>query len=541
MKCLVNCLKLVKKGKSNFLSSKLVEKQFITEVSPHLFMLCFKLYHLVMMPLPLCCVSCAYPSHTSNNSTLHAGGHISNNSSLHAGAAASHSQVRSPTTAACMQVQLPLTPARLEKLCYSDLNSTEAERNAVVNSLLQALHQLESSVDMDSEVRKVIEGGGGDWMGQYMVKREFSEGSFHVFGIVVPDLRSSHASRDQKAHPNCREGVCQNNITSPSSEACDDASDGGGSMDNSPQAHQPVDSSDAAFSSGSAGAEAEDEAGDAGRHATNSDADLGIVGAASDKVTCVGKEWPISKAVAVMHKAQTLIWPLVPHRIAQLRPVAKLLGRSSHISSSSSGGGGCNRSSDTMHQAPFCPNVDSQIVSGTSDLSQAKPANEATCFSTVPERVTDNQASAMEASMKVDSKPHSRPDLLPNLQTGDAVTSDILIPTEHSSSAEAKQDHVGMPHGSHGSEYAFADWKLPVELVSLLEVTADRILKESCGEGWLIQPRIADMTRLEYRVYMLSGAQAVSELCDVCVQVLSSCHTVDGKQAQVLPCPLHQN
>ena len=42
-----------------------------------------------------------------------------------------------------MQVQLPLTPARLEKLCYSDLNSTEAERNAVVNSLLQALHQLE--------------------------------------------------------------------------------------------------------------------------------------------------------------------------------------------------------------------------------------------------------------------------------------------------------------------------------------------------------------------------------------------------------------
>ena len=415
-----------------------------------------------------------------------------------------------------MQVQLPLTPARLEELCYSDLNTTHAERNAVVNSLLQALHQLESSVGMDSPVRNVIEGGGGDWMGQYMVKREYSEGSFHVFGIVVPDLRSSSASRHQKAHHKCTEGVCQNSITSSSSEACDDTSGGGGSIVNSPQAHQPVDTSPAAFSSGSAGAKADDEAGDTGRHPTGSDADLGLLGAASGTGTCGRKQWPISKAAAVMHKAQTLIWPLVPQRIAQLRPVAKLLGRGSHISTSSSSSGGCNRSSNTMHQAAFCPNVETQIVSGKStDLTQAKPAKEATFSSTSLERATDNQASAMEASIKVDSKPVSRPDLLPDLQTGDAVTSDILIPTEQASSADAELDHLDTPHAS---EYGFADWKLPVELVSLLDVTADRILKESCGEGWLMQPRIADMTRLEYRVYMLNGAQPVSDFCDVCVQ-----------------------
>ncbi|DBB04295.1 TPA: hypothetical protein ACH3X1_012792 [Trebouxia sp. C0004] len=45
-------------------------------------------------------------------------------------------------------------------------------------------------------------------------------------------------------------------------------------------------------------------------------------------------------------------------------------------------------------------------------------------------------------------------------------------------------------------------------------VTADRLLTESCGEGWLLQPRIADMTRLEYRVYLLGGAQAVSSSSD---------------------------
>lgn len=409
-----------------------------------------------------------------------------------------------------MQVQLPLTSTRLEELCYSDLNTTNAERDAVVNSLLQALHQLESSVDMDSEVRNVIEGGGHDWMGQYMVKREYSEGSFHVFGIVVPDLRSSHSSSNQKANHSCSEGMCQNSVSS-SSVGYDDTSDGGGTILTSSHAHQPVDSSDAALSGGSAVAEANHEAGDAGQQATGNDAGLSILGGADDTGTCIEKTWPTSTAFAVMHKAQAVIWPLLPHRIAQLKPVARLFGMASHSSSSSSSNG-CNRISDTMPQAAFCPIVDSQTMSDNStDVTRAKPAKELIFSSTASERLTHNQTSAVGAILKADSKPLSRPDLLPDPQTGDAVLTDILIPTEHARSAE--RDHINTPHGSHGPEYGFADWMLPVELVSLLEVTADRILKESCGEGWLMQPRIADMTRLEYRVYMLNGAQAVSESC----------------------------
>ena len=408
----------------------------------------------------------------------------------------------SPTTTCCIQVQLPLTSTRLEELCYSDLNTTDAERNAVANSLLQALYQLESSVDMDSEVRTVIEGAGGDWMGQYMVKREYSEGSFHVFGLVVPDLRSSPASSNEKADHNCSEGPCQDGVMSSSSGGCDDACDEeGGTVVNSPRAHQPVDS---------CGAEADDGAGGAGQPAPGTDIDLAILGPAKGTGTYISKIWPISKAGAVMHKAQALTWHLIPPMMAQLRPVASLLGMASHISSSSSNG--CDRNSNTMPQAAFCPNVDSGIVSGEStDLGQATPAKESILSSTASERVTDKQASAVGAPLKVDSKPLSKPDMLPDPQTGDAVISDILIPTEHASSAEAEHGHSDMPRELHGSEYGFAGWKLPVELVSLLEVTADRILKESCGEGWLMQPRVADMTRLEYRVYMLNGAQAVSE------------------------------
>ena len=48
------------------------------------------------------------------------------------------------------------------------------------------------------------------------------------------------------------------------------------------------------------------------------------------------------------------------------------------------------------------------------------------------------------------------------------------------------------------------------EVDQLLDKTANKILQASCGEGWLVQPRIANMTGLEYRVYMLGGATEVS-------------------------------
>ena len=78
-------------------------------------------------------------------------------------------------------------------------------------------------------------------------------------------------------------------------------------------------------------------------------------------------------------------------------------------------------------------------------------------------------------------------------------TADVI--TQSSGDSEAK----------NGS-WVYAGLQLPAELNSLLAETADRLLNHSCGEGWLVQPHIANMSHLEYRVYLLGGASAVSAL-----------------------------
>ena len=234
-----------------------------------------------------------------------------------------------------MQVHLPLSANRLEELCYSDLTATEAERNAVVESLLQALYQLESSVDIGSDVRKVVEGGGGDWMGQYMIKREYSEGSYHVFGIIVPDLRASHSALHQPADPSFSEGACQSNVAHRGSDHVGAASDPSSSGSTAEAGKEAVD--EAANEAGDEAVNADDAAA-AGKNAELANAD-----GAQGSETCAGKEHPASKAASFMHKAQALVRPLIPQSIAQLKSVARLLG---------TGGGS---SSSNIQQPGFCP------------------------------------------------------------------------------------------------------------------------------------------------------------------------------------------
>lgn len=400
-----------------------------------------------------------------------------------------------------MQVHLPLSATRLEELCYSDLNTTESEHKAVVQSLLHALHQLESSVGKGSPVRTVVEGGGGDWMGQYMIKREYSEASYHVFGIVVPDLRAGDDSPLQPANStNSSEEMFQSNsLNHGSVEECDVARDGSGPGMAACHSNQCLDSSDVA-ASGRHAAEAADEAVDTKQLAAGGDAKLTSLEAASDMWACVGKHQPARRAAAVLHKAQAFLRPLVPQGIAQLWPVARLLGTCNSSISSETG---------NIQQPGFCANEGDQTKLGKGiDTSKAKGQVDLT---EVPgSSMAGAQGCLSGQSLDAGSKAVSVANVLPGPQTGDAVISDILIPTRHDSSADDYYEHVDMAPGSSGSGYGVA---LSAELMSLLEVTADRILKESCGEGWLIQPRIADMTRLEYRVYLLNGAQAVSPSC----------------------------
>lgn len=302
-----------------------------------------------------------------------------------------------------LQVKIPLPTERLQELCYSELNSTESERSTVVSSLMHSLYQLEASVDMNSTVRQVVEGGGGDWMSQYMIKREFSEGSYHVFGITVPDLRSiqSVLKHNLSARQDHAEEVCPN-------------------------------------------------------------LDAGVPAFVPE---------PTSILVKLIHKGQDLMRPLVPDSLARLQPVATLLGT-------------CT---DTIDVIP-------------------EKSKQRTC-----------KDSAAIVGVQTKTGVSSVTTILPSPSSGNVVSHDTLGPANqicsHCPSADVDRGHVDCAHKDDSHHMAAIDQGLlPAEIASLLNATADRLLRESCGEGWLLQPRIADMTRLEYRVYMLNGAQAVSLL-----------------------------
>ncbi|KAA6425415.1 MAG: hypothetical protein FRX49_04908 [Trebouxia sp. A1-2] len=61
---------------------------------------------------------------------------------------------------------------------------------------------------------------------------------------------------------------------------------------------------------------------------------------------------------------------------------------------------------------------------------------------------------------------------------------------------------------------------------------AERIVKESCGEKWLLQPFIPDMERNEYRVYMVGGAEATGAPNDTAVVYTPAFHAYDDKGQQ---------
>ena len=382
---------------------------------------------------------------------------------------------------------------------------------AVVDSFLQALHQLESSLDIGSAVRQVVEGGGGRWMGQYMIKRKYSEGSHHVFGIVVPDLRPHeedvprpHEEDKMPPHPASErsEGVCHSspgdtgfshqeplNVGSTAASKTDVSGNSRGSSKTAQQASDSADPDTAAT-----GADA-----DPPNTISNSSAQTGPAQHQT--------HWP--KLLAnLLGKGQALMATLVPSKLAQLRPVAKLLGTSGSSSSSS------GSSSSSVSQLGTCANRDTSTASADSAKlrdTACKPASTKASDREQGTSAVGTGAFSEDFQAVVESQ------VLPDINSGEAVNTDIFMPVELESSADTQghASHVGTSHAARESMRVFAASELSAELASLLDATADRLLKESCGEGWLLQPRIADMTRLEYRVHLLNGAQAVRCACQL--------------------------
>lgn len=277
-----------------------------------------------------------------------------------------------------MQVKLRHSAERERELCYL-AESTADERAAVKQKLLQAVLELEHALLPEHPVRNMVEGSNSNWMGNYIIKREFSEGSHHVLGISLPDLRSKR--------PAATEGRGQTGT---------ETFDKGGAADIS--SSRPADS----------------------RTHEQSDS---------------------MAAVSVFNHLQAA--------------ASRLL----HF---------------------FLKSV---LRSSTAGV-YVKPGSQ-------------SKTAAEVQSLEVES-PDDRPEA-PTCSNPAATTADPK---------ESKVSSAVCGSGSQGGGLELGD--ITPELDSVLDEFTERILHTSCGEGWLVQPRIANMTGLEYRVYMLGGASAVS-------------------------------
>ena len=312
-------------------------------------------------------------------------------------------------------MQLPLPSERLQQLCYSGLNSTESERRAVVDSLLRSLQQLEASVAVDSALRRVVEGGGGDWMGQYMIKREFSEGSYHVFGVVIPDLRSSWPTKHQSSHVSTTQlAEHESGVTHPAQKPAT-------TLSHDEQVY----------------------------HNPN------------------GICKHLNAAVRVFHKGQSLMRPLIPDFLAQLGPIARLLGRSAHST---------GKSSISSHSCPNPaslaePQNSSRLLMPAGDHSS--PSQQA-ATQTAAAGATASEA-ASEADSSLVTSVESR---LPDLGSGNGVPTQTLLPEQGhlrhpQESAPAGFSHADPQHDVHHMGMP-SQQQLPAELASLLDATANR-------------------------------------------------------------------
>lgn len=281
---------------------------------------------------------------------------------------------------------------RVQELCYL-AETTAPEREAVKTKLLHAVFELEHAVPAEHPVRSMVEGGSSDWMGNYIIKREFSECSHHIFGVTLPDLRDANHAADQA------------------------------------EQHFQVDLGSAA-----------------------ANVSLGY------DIDSIPTESLDSSAV--------------PH------------SNSSLASGSASGNGPrptfASTTSWTLYQQ--LPGLLKWLLNGKAAVGNAASGHEASAA------LQPFIASSTDVSP--DSPACANPDPLAT----ELVTGQTNVPNSDSIPGPTKR---------------IAGLVITPELDSALNEIADKLLHGSCGEGWLLQPRIANMSGLEYRVYMLGGASAV--------------------------------
>lgn len=232
----------------------------------------------------------------------------------------------------------------------------------------------------------MVDASGSDWMGRYIIKREYSEGSHHVFGLALPQLGPISVSADDLQPPQGRNAV------------------------------------DAALSA--------------------------HVGYNADAPHAGTPEYSSNQAQA--------------HTPSSLRQ---------HCS----------------------------LVLGHVKAVISKLLHPSSLFRTTQSSTASAPGSIPEAELQ----PLGGPDLGSTIST-------CINPDPAAHEATEVLDHSGGDIAAMNDSWVYGGLQVPAELNSLLAETADRLMHYSCGEGWLVQPRIANMSGLEYRVYLLGGASAVS-------------------------------
>ena len=230
----------------------------------------------------------------------------------------------------------------------------------------------------------MVDASGSEWMGRYIIKREYSEGSHHVFGLALPQLGPISVAADDLQPPQGRNAV------------------------------------DAALSA--------------------------HVGSHADPQHAGTPEYSSNQA----HTPSSLR----QHCSAGLGHVKAVVSKLLHPS---------------------------------------------LLFRTTQSSTASAPGSVAEAELQ----PLGGPDLGSTIST-------CINPDPAAHEATEVLDHSGGDIAAMNDSWVYGGLQIPSELNSLLAETADRLMHYSCGEGWLVQPRIANMSGLEYRVYLLGGASAVS-------------------------------
>eukprot|EP00884_Botryococcus_braunii_P004847 jgi/Botrbrau1/14363/Bobra.0014s0018.1 len=79
--------------------------------------------------------------------------------------------------------------------------------------------------------------------------------------------------------------------------------------------------------------------------------------------------------------------------------------------------------------------------------------------------------------------------------------------------------------------------QLPYESVPYLQEAAEFVLLNSCGEGFLVQPEIVDMSNSEYRVYLFGGASAEGNENDTVVVYTPATVEYENTTSQIFMTP----